>query len=318
MNLDALVAPLRADVVSGAAVVARTAAEVVRRIAVRAPASDAAELRSILGTAATRILDAQPAMAPLVALSREVLESVEGYGSLEDARREAARAAESFRGSLDRCTREAGRHAARALPSDGTILTLSSSSSVREAIRQRRQDGTPTVICLESRPMNEGRAIATALARDGIPVLFAVDAAADRLVPTVDAVLIGADSIGDRGVVNKIGSGAVARMARRAGVPVLVTADSTKLLPPGFPQPVEDDRPPDEVWRAPPGVRVWNRYFEVVSLDDVTSVITDRGPLSPDGVAEERSRITVPPELRRWAEARSGSGVEEPADGSGV
>lgn len=316
MNLDALVAPLRADVVSGAAVVARTAAEVVRRAAVRVPAESTADLRDTLGSLAVRILDAQPAMAPLVALGSRVLEAVDDAAPLDDARRAVAREAQSFRDTLERETRTVGRRAAKELPDRGTVLTLSSSSAVRATLLHREAGGLD-VVCLESRPMNEGRMLAEALARAGVRVTYAVDAATHGLLDRADLVLMGADSIGDRGVVNKIGSIALARGAAERGVPVVVATDGTKLLPPGFPQRVDDDRPAEEVWRAPSGVRVWNRYFEVVPAGLVTRIVTEEGARSPDEVDRERAGLRVPPELRRWADARSGRD-EEPGPASGV
>jgi translation initiation factor 2B subunit (eIF-2B alpha/beta/delta family) len=125
-------------------------------------------------------------------------------------------------------------------------------------------------------------------------------------VGEADLVLLGADSIGDAGIVNKIGSTLLAREARARGVPVIVTADRTKLLPPGFPQPLADDRPADEVWRAPAGVRVWNRYFELLGAEDVSLIVTDEGDLSPTEALEIRGGIRVPPELRSWADAHPG------------
>ena len=94
-------------------------------------------------------------------------------------------------------------------------------------------------------------------------------------MPDCDLVLLGADSIGDAGVVNKIGSASLAEPAHRMGKPVYVISDETKILPPGFPQHIRDDRPADEVWRAPAGVRVWNRYFETIPMDWVTAVVTE-------------------------------------------
>lgn len=321
MNLDALVAPLRADVVSGATVVARTAAEVVRRAAVRVPAGSTDELREALGSLAIRILDAQPALAPLVALCTRALEALEEADSLEDARRAAAHEAEAFRDEIERGTRAAGRAAAHELPDRGTVLTLSSSSTVRAALLERAGRDGLEVICLEGRPMNEGRTTAEALARAGVPTVYAVDAAAASLVQRADLVLMGADSVGDGGIVNKIGSAALARLASERDVPVLVATDGTKLLPPGFPQPVDDDRPGEEVWRAPAGVRVWNRYFEIVPTAWVSAVATEHGVREPDEVDRERRRLRVPAELRRWAEARSGASREdgeEPPPPSGV
>lgn len=313
MNVDALVAPLRADVVSGASVVARTAAEVVRRTAVRLPAESAREFREELGGVAIKILDAQPAMAPLVALTASVLEVAGDADDLTDARRAVAQSAEDFRNSLDEWTRRVGAHAAQRLPERGTVFTLSSSSTVKAALLERVGRPGLRVVCLESRPMNEGRMLAEKLADAGLSVLYAVDAAASSLLPEADVVLLGADSIGDRGVVNKIGSAALVRLAREAGIPVIVTADRTKLLPPGFPQAVDDDRPADEVWKAPAGVRVWNRYFEAIPLSDVDVVVTEDGALSTEEITEMRKRLSVPEELRRWAREH-----EEPDPSSSV
>ena len=157
---------------------------------------------------------------------------------------------------------------------------------------------------LESRPMQEGQLLASALAQESIPVLFAVDAAVATLVPDCTLVLLGADSVGDLGVVNKLGSLAAAHAAHRAGVPVVVVTDETKILPPGFAQAVADDRPAEEVWRGCGGVKIWNRYFEVVPLDLVTVVVTETGALAPVDLARHRSRISVPEELRPWAHQR--------------
>jgi translation initiation factor 2B subunit (eIF-2B alpha/beta/delta family) len=321
LNLDALVAPLRADVVSGAAVVARAAADAVRRAAVRAPAETPAELRKILAMLLVRVLDAQPAMAPLVSLGTRVLHVADRQDTLEDVRRAVAGEAEAFREALEKGTEAVGRHASRELPDEGTVLTISSSSTVRATLVHHARAGELEVICLESRPVNEGRTLAEALARRGIRTVYAVDAAANRLLERVDLVLMGADSVGDRGVVNKIGSAAIAAAAAERDIPVVVTADRTKLLPPGFPQEVDDARPGEEVWRAPAGVRVWNRYFEIVPTAHVTRIVTEDGALAPDDVDRYRKQLATPPELRAWADdrrARFADSVEEPPPRSGV
>lgn len=301
MNLDALVAPLRAEVVSGAAVVGRTAAEVMRRVAVRGPAADVDELRELLGQAAVRILDAQPAMAPLVTLASRVLTSVEDTDELADARREAARTAEAFRGEVEQAIGRAASRAARMLADGGRVVTLSSSTTVRAAVLEAARSATLEVVCLESRPAGEGQSQARALAAGGVPVVFAVDAAAESLLDGARCVLLGADSLGDRGVVNKIGSTALARAARARNVAVWVLADTTKLLPPGFPQPLGDDRPTDEVWRAPGGVQIWNRYFEIVADEFVDRFVLEQGARSSAELQALRRELHVPRELAAWA-----------------
>lgn len=287
----------------------------------RAPAETPAELRGTLGKLVVHILDAQPAMAPLVSLGTRVLHAADRHGDLEDVRRAVAEEAEAFREALEKGTQTVGRIASRELPDVGTILTISSSSTVRATLLHDAREKRLEVICLESRPVSEGRTLAKALAGHGISTIYAVDAAAGPLLGRVDLVLMGADSVGDRGIVNKIGSAAIAAATAERGIPVMVTADRTKLLPPHFPQEVDDDRPAEEVWRAPAGIRVWNRYFEVVPMAHVTRIVTEDGALPPEEVARYRMSLDTPPELRRWADerrARSASSESEPRPSSGV
>lgn len=303
-RLDALVMPLRADVVSGAAVVARLGADVMRRAAERLEAEHVEDFRTSLATVGVRMLEAQPAMAPLVYLVRDILQALADVDDLDSARLTAGTAAGQFRESLEAKGELVASRAASLLPAEGDILTLSSSSTVRSTLLHRAHERKGQVVVLESRPMQEGQLLASALAKESVPVLFAVDAAVATLVRDCALVLLGADSVGDVGVVNKLGSLPAAHAAHRAGVPVVVVTDETKILPPGFPQNVTDDRPSEEVWRGSGGVTVWNRYFEAVPLDLVTAVVTETGTLAPDELARHRSRISVPEELKAWAHGK--------------
>jgi translation initiation factor eIF-2B subunit delta len=277
------------------------AAEVVRRAAGRVPAESVPELRAALAEVGILALDAQPAMAPLAALVREVLDATDGASDVDSGRIAARKACDAFREGLETRAQVVASRVSGLLPEQGDILTLSSSSTVRGALLHHAKRRQGRVIVLESRPMQEGRMMAAALARAGVPVLFAVDAAAATLVTGCGVLLLGADSVGDLGIVNKLGSLGAAQAASAAGVPVLVATDETKILPPGFPQRVADERPSEEVWRAPANVRIWNRYFEAVPLDIVSSIITESATLTPAGVEDFRRAIRVPDEIRAWA-----------------
>lgn len=305
-DLDDLVAPLREDNVSGASALSRTAADVLRRAAVRLQAGSIDELRRGLGRVSEKILEAQPSMAPMVTLVRTALDAVEAEESLEDGRLAAANAAEAFRDGLDERTEAVVRAATEILPAGGTVGTISRSGTVRRLLESEAGPRGIRVVCFESRPMNEGRGLAEALAEAGVDVTFAVDAAVDTLARECDIVVFGTDGVGDDGVVNKIGSAALARAAVQAGMPVHVLADDTKLLPRGYPIIVDDERPVAEVWDdAPAGVSVWNRYFEVVSAELVTGIVTEGGVRSPAEVEEIRGGLALPAGLRTWATGRS-------------
>lgn len=310
-RLAALVAPLRADVVSGAAVVAQMACEIMRRAASRTEADTVAEVHATLAQVGILMLEAQPAMAPLVALVRDVLDAVDGAAGPTEARDAATRSADAFREGLETRAPVVAARASTLIPPDAQVLTLSSSSTVRSTLLHEAHRRTGRVVVLESRPMQEGHLTAAALARAGVPVTLAVDAAAAWFAERSAVVLLGADSIGDRGVVNKLGSLAAAQAAHRAGVPVVVATDETKILPPGFPQHLSDDRPAEEVVRPPAGVRVWNRYFEAVPLAFVTAIVTESSTMDAAGVEGHRDGIRVPDVIRAWAERRSAEHPEQ-------
>ena len=303
LDLDRLVAPLRDDTTSGALALARRAALLTAQVAGGAPAGDAAELQRVIEALVLRVLDAQPAMAPLVELARRVLLSLDRAASLPQARRAAAAAARAFGDSLETSVQQIARRALEHLPA-GRVLTVSSSSAVDATLTHASRSRAVEVVCLESRLMSEGRDLARSLADASVPLVYAVDAALESLLPSCKAVLLGADSVGDQGVVNKIGSLAAARSAKRHGIPVLVLAGDAKLLPPGFPQVLADDRPPAEVWGAPPGVAVWNRYFEVIPLSSIDLIVTERAALGEDEIERVRIGRILPHPLHRWAASR--------------
>lgn len=308
LAVEDLVAPLREEVVAGAATVGRLAAEILRRGAIRLRAGSPEQLRDRLGELCRLVLDAQPSMAPLVALVRDVMAAAEGADSLEHCRHMAADAAGAFRSAVPERSRLVAQAAVHLLPVGGSVATISQSGTVRSLLSAEARPRGISVVCFESRPMSEGRALAEALAGAGIDVTYAVDAAIDSLAPGCDAVLLGADSVGDRGVVNKIGSAALAKAAAAAGAAVYVLADESKMLPRGFPQIVTDDRPADEVWPDAGRVRIWNRYFEVVPTSLVTAFVTERGPRTPAEIETLRGGMELPQGLKAWASASVGSG----------
>lgn len=277
-SLDKLVAPLRDENVAGASELGGTAAEILRRAAVRLGAGSVDELRSALAEVCDAVHRAQPLMAPMVTLGARVLEAVEGAHSVDAARHAAARAADAFRERA--AAREAAvvEAAAVLLPPEGTVATLSASGTVRRLLESEARPRGIRVVCFESRPLMEGRHLARTLSEAGIEVTYAVDAAVDALLPGCDLVLLGCDAVCDAGIVNKIGSLPLARAAHAARAPVYVLADETKRLPDGFAVQMDDERPGAEVWaEAPAGVRVWNRYFDMVPWALVTGVVGEEG-----------------------------------------
>ncbi|HEX6642905.1 MAG TPA: hypothetical protein VF215_17445, partial [Thermoanaerobaculia bacterium] len=227
-----IIEAIRNDTRRGASDLVRDALDAFAATIDEMPSSAALQPR--IEQTARAILDAQPAMAPLLALACTVLRATSA--APEGSAAAARQALLEFGARLDRIAREVPERADALIPAGGRVLTLSASSTVRRALFFVAARRTFDVVCLEGRPGFEGRDMAAQIAARGIPVTIAVDAACGAHVRDCDVVLVGADSIGDLGIVNKIGTRAAAVLARRTGVPIYAIADSTKLLPTGWPQ----------------------------------------------------------------------------------
>ena len=150
----------------------------------------------------------------------------------------------------------------------------------------------------ETRPWLQGsRLTAWELQQEGIPVTLQADAAAAQLMHAgkVTSVVVGSDRIAANGdVANKIGTYALALLARAHGIPFLVAAPVSTIdpdTPTGAEIPVEE-RSGEEVARcggramAPPGVAVRNPVFDVTPAELVDALVTERGVVErPDAVS---------------------------------
>jgi len=288
---------VRADTRGGAAEVARACGDALRQLLARSDAPSAEGVRGELARLGEALVTAQPAMAPVRGLVAAVVRATgaaRGSDCLSggDAARAAAGAAlATYLRRLRSGPAEAAARAGALVPAGARVLTLSRSSTVLAALRAAGPGGALQVVCLESRPGLEGRRLAQELAAAAIRATVAPDAAVAALLPGCALALVGADAIGDAGVVNKIGTHVLALAARAAGVPCYLVADSTKLLPTGVTLPLDDDRPPEEVWpEAPAGVRAWNRYFEATPLALFAGIVLEDGMYASEDVERLRAR----------------------------
>ena len=152
-----------------------------------------------------------------------------------------------------------------------------------------------SVIANETRPYLQGaRLTAWEMVQEKIPCTLITDNMAGHMMSRgeVDVIIVGADRIAANGdVANKIGTYALAVLAKRHGIPFYVAAPISTFdpaIPDGSHIPIEE-RSADEVtgyrklrW-APKGVRVRNPAFDVTPAELVTGIISERGVvLRPD------------------------------------
>lgn len=145
---------------------------------------------------------------------------------------------------------------------------------------------------LETRPLYQGRKTAKDLAKQNIPVTTYVDSAMrlallgeSKKEGRASFVLLGADALTDEGVINKIGSAAIAELASSHRIPVYIVADSWKYTKRSLPI---EKRPLNEVWNAAPRhVKINNPAFEFVPKRYITGIITEHTKESYDKFVKE-------------------------------
>jgi translation initiation factor 2B subunit (eIF-2B alpha/beta/delta family) len=274
---------IRSDDEHGSAYLSVRALEVLRDRA--AEAADFGEGWAAVAETAAALLDARPAMAAVRnRIDRVMHEAADATpGAAETAAIDA----------IDRALDADDQAAAEAadLVDGERVVTLSRSGTVRDALR-RADPGA--VLVGESRPAREGVGVAESLAADGVDVTLTTDAALAALVSEYDAVLFGADAVTPRGaVVNKAGTRALALAAARGDVPVYAACAADKIRS-------DADVPaasaaeagyPAAVYDGSADVAVRNPIFDRTPADLVTRVVTERGRLDADGVADVAAEL---------------------------
>ena len=197
-----------------------------------------------------------------------------------------------------RSCRAMGAHGASLVPEAARILTHCNAGALATAgygtalgvIRAAAEQGKHVaVLADETRPFLQGaRLTAWELVKDGIDTTVITDnmAGAMMRLGNVDLVVVGADRIAANGdVANKIGTYAVAVLAREHGIPFYVAAPLSTIdlaTPDGGCIPIEErnDREVTHIGPSrltPEGARVRNPAFDVTPAKFVTAIITERG-----------------------------------------
>ena len=279
-DLTPLISGIASDRESGASEILSRALDVLRQVMSR-PAGDRLRI-------ARALCRAQPGMAPVW---NAALAAVTDEGQpprferfvqrVQRAPAALTRVATEWFSELDPspCARKSGPL---------SLVTLSSSASVRHALEALVRARPLRVACAEGRPALEGRHMASALAKAGAEVTLFSDAAIAEGLSDRDAVIVGADAVASEWLINKVGTRMLAAAAALVGVPVYVAASRDKFCAPGLaPYIIPRDGPPTEIWdAAPSAVSVRNPYLERVPLDLVTAIITDGGMMPAASVAQ--------------------------------
>lgn len=161
-----------------------------------------------------------------------------------------------------------------------------STNVVNSLVYSKKKGKKFRVYNTETRPLFQGRKTAEELKKAGIDVTMFVDSAMDVALSKkqgtkkVTKIFLGADALLKKGAMNKIGSGAIAKLAKMNKIPVYIIADSWKYSP----REVEiEERNFHEVWENLPNkhyIKIKNPAFELIPRKYIKGIVTEWGLMS--------------------------------------
>jgi len=161
------------------------------------------------------------------------------------------------------------------------IFTHCHSSSVVKALIYAKKKGKKFEIYnTETRPLYQGRTTAKELSKAGIKVTNFVDSAVDIALDkeqgtdNVDLILLGADAILKDGVINKVGSGVIADLAKIHKIPLYIVSDSWKYSDKKVKL---EQRKYNEVWKINKNIKIRNPAFEKIDSKLIKGIISELG-----------------------------------------
>jgi len=182
---------------------------------------------------------------------------------------------------------EINKNVFKIIKSGDVIFTHCHSTNVVQAlIYAKKHKKKFEVYNTETRPLFQGRKTAKELKKAGIKVTMfadsAIDIALEKKQDTMktDIVLLGADAILKDGVINKVGSGMIAELAKINKISLYIIADSWKYSSRNV---KIEERDFHEMWkRVPNHIKIRNPAFEKINKNYIKSIVSELGILSYD------------------------------------
>lgn len=282
---------IRLNSTDGALKLARQAAESLTFLVDNITVSSASELTEDIEQTASKLVKAQPTMAPIFNLTNGILLDIDTLDDEEKIKQTVRNQCQQFIDQLESSAQSIGELAADLMEDDSVIIVHSYSDTVLKALLSANEIGKSFhVICTESRPMNEGLDLAEKLGKQGIKTTLVVDSAIFSFLSEAKLIFVGADALSQHGLVNKIGTLGLALAAEKLGVDLYTLCGSEKILPANYRFKPEKQKNPTEVsTRNFSNVSIMNYYFDLTPLDYLTGIITEDRIDSPNKI-EQRIR----------------------------
>jgi len=294
--ISELVAPIKEDLLSGAAELALRAIVVFQTIFTEKAKETPEVVRGLIQQASKELVSGQPAMAPLFHLCNKVLIAIDDAATTQELSEKCQKTLDDYEKMLCESAATIADAAYDLIEPGSLVFAYSFSSTVVSALLNARARGRYfRVACTEARPSMEGRKLAARFASGGIEVIHTFDNAMSLILPNCATAFMGCDCIARPGVVNKVGSWMLAVACRELKVPLYALSGSEKFV--GDDRLFEfesHDRPGEEVWsEAPKGVSLLNHQFDLVPFELLSGLVTETGVLREADIEAQMRKYEV-------------------------
>jgi len=186
---------------------------------------------------------------------------------------------ESVLNHFDNAQEFINHYVQKLIKKDTVIFTHCHSNTLAKAlISAKKNKKSFSVINTETRPLYQGHLTSKQLSKAGIKVTMSVDSAILEDIKKSDIVMLGADAVTKKGVINKIGSGLISKIASDFKKPLFIVTDSWKL---SLKKISIEKRPSDEVWKSSPKkITIENPAFELIPKKQINYIISELGIMS--------------------------------------
>jgi len=171
------------------------------------------------------------------------------------------------------------------------IFTHCHSSTVISIIILAKKQGKKfTVFNTETRPLLQGRKTAKELAKAGIKVVQVSDSDTEFSLEKCDLFLFGADAYTENGVVNKIGTSTLCKIARLKKIPCISAGSLLK-----YKSKINIEfRAGKELWdEREKNIEVINPAFDLTDKKYISKVICEKGILSYKQFLKEAKKFRL-------------------------
>jgi translation initiation factor 2B subunit (eIF-2B alpha/beta/delta family) len=274
---------IKEDSTHGSGFLANQAMDVVEEFISRELYNNRTELLQSLSKLSNALVRAKPLMALIYNRTQSVIEFIQNVPKEEKDIRVIKQASldeiKKLRKEANKKFDRIVQYGARMIMDNHLVLVHSYSNLVYSILVQARKlKRRFSVICTESRPLNEGSKMALELAKAGVKTCLIVDADMARSVNDVHFILTGTDRITENSFINKTGTQALALIANSLNKPIYIAGESDKiLLKRTYPVRFLQNNETEVFKERHSNLTISNLYFEEILLKYVGKIILEDG-----------------------------------------